>query len=178
MAATVLASAAVVMLFAGLLGTYVILREQAGGFTRAWVPEAASIPLVPANMALITLLMSSVTVQWAVYAIRRDDRRNAYLAMGLTVLFGVAYINAMAFWIGQLGVGIANSAYSLIVYATLGGHLALTIAALLFAGLTTFRALAGRVTPRHHESLAACTLFWHLTVLLAVAVVSVVVWFK
>ena len=52
-----------------------------------WIPPG-TISLVPGGMMMLTMAMSVVIMQWAVYAIARDDRPHAYLALGLTGLFG------------------------------------------------------------------------------------------
>ena len=44
-------------------------------------------------MMLLTLIVSAVTMQWAVSAIKHNDRTNTYLALGVTFLLGFAYIN-------------------------------------------------------------------------------------
>jgi hypothetical protein len=39
-------------------------------------------------MMMVTAAMSVVTMAWAVQAIGNDDRKNAYIALGITLLFG------------------------------------------------------------------------------------------
>src|SRR5688572_3082534 len=97
MIGTALAAAAVFMLIAGLAGVYLTLRDAAGGTTETWIPEGATVNDVAINTAFIGLLMSSITMQWAVYAIARNDRRNAYVALAITALIGVAFANSMVF---------------------------------------------------------------------------------
>ena len=177
MIATALGIAGAAMLLMTLVGAYLSLRTAAGGTTGDWVPDGASLPLVPANIALITLLMSSVTVQWAITAIGRNDRSNGYLALGLTVLFGFAYVNSIVFYIGQLGVGI-DSTYGVVTYATLGAHLALTVVGIVFLASTAFRALGGHFSPRDREGLAAAAMAWHAVVAGFVPVIAAVVWLK
>jgi len=178
MAATGLSIAGLTMFFAGLLGTYFAVRASAGGTTSAWVPEEASLPLVQGNMALVTILMSAVTMQWAVYAMGRNDRQNSYIALGLTFMLGLAYINSLAFYISQLGIGIADTTYGVLTYGILGAHMALMITALVFVALMAFRALGGQFSAREKEGLAAAAMFWHFTVVVFIGVVATVVWVK
>ena len=70
----------------------------AGGATA--LPEGTVLPLTPGNMGLVTLAMSAVTVAWVVYALRNDDRPHAYFALGLTLVFGVAFIVVVLFFRG------------------------------------------------------------------------------
>ena len=60
------------------------------------MPEGATIPLQQPNTMFITLIMSVFTMQWAVAAIAKNDRVNAYLAMGLTLMLGIATIKPNA----------------------------------------------------------------------------------
>src|SRR5687768_8662412 len=90
---TSLAAAGSAMLFVGLLAIYTTLRAQAFASTGDWIPDGVNIPLTPPNMAAVTLIMSVVTIHWAVYAIGNDDRQNAYVALGLTAFLGLAYAN-------------------------------------------------------------------------------------
>lgn len=176
--ATGLSMAAVAMFFAGLLGSYFAMRAAAGGTTSDWVPEGASLPLTQGNMALVTLLMSAVTMQWAVWAMARNDRQNSYIALGLTFVLGLAFLNSMVFYVSQLETGIAESTYGVITYAILGSQMALTIAALVFVALMAFRALGGQFSARDREGLAAAAMFWHFTIVIFVAVLATVVWTK
>jgi heme/copper-type cytochrome/quinol oxidase subunit 3 len=176
--ATALGVAAAAMLMAGLIGIYLEQRAAAGGTTADWLPEGASLPLLPANMALITMLMSSITVQWAVYAMGRNDRRHVYLALGLTTLFGVSFINSMGFLFSQLGTGIGDSVFGTMAYAVLGTMTAYVIAAIVFVVLMGFRALGGQFSPRDREGLASAALAWHFVVLCWFVVNATVVWMK
>ena len=177
MVATAFGVTAAAVLFVTLVGVYLTLRAEAGG-TAEWLPEGVSLPLVPANMALITLLMSSVSIQWAITAMGRNDRKHAYLALGLTLLFGLAYINSAVFYVGQLGIGIGDGAYGVVVYAMYGTHIALAIASIVFLVATAFRALGGQYSPRDREGLAASAVAWHAMVAGYVLILATVVWLK
>ena len=178
MVATGVSIAAVAMFFAGLIGTYFALRAQAGGTTSDWVADGTSLPLVPGNMALVTLLMAAVTMQWAVWAIGRNDRQNTYIALGVTFFLGLAFINSLVFYLSQLATGIADTTYGVLVYAILGSHLVLTIAALVFVAVAAYRALGGQFGPRDREGIAAAAMFWHFTVAVFVPVIAAVIWIK
>ena len=82
--ATAFGTAAVVMVMVTLIGAYLAARSAAGA---EWLADN-DIPLTQPNMQLLTLGMSVVTMQWAVYSITRDDRGHTYLALGVTLLLG------------------------------------------------------------------------------------------
>src|SRR5262245_8065289 len=98
---TAFATAAVLMYFAGLFGVYLQQPSASLAEGNAWLPKG-TIPLPPGSMMMVTMVMSAVTMQWAVYAIARDDRMRSYLALGLTALFGVAVINQTVYLYTQM----------------------------------------------------------------------------
>ena len=80
------------MVFIGLIGIYLTSRSDVIGSGSTWLPEGSTIPLQQPNTMFMTLLMTVVTMQWAVSAISKNDRVNAYLALGLTLMLGIATI--------------------------------------------------------------------------------------
>jgi cytochrome c oxidase subunit III len=167
--ATVLSSAALVMVFAGLLGAYVQLRAAADG---PWLPENVTIPLTPPDMAAVTLLMSVVTIHWARYAIRNDDRSNTYVALGLSLVLGLAYINSAIYLYTQMGASVGGSIPELLIFAISGAHLAAMVGAMVFAALMAFRTLGGQYSGRDHEGISAAVVLWDTTV-----VIYLVIWY-
>ena len=76
--------------------------------------------------------MSSFTVQWAAWAIARDARGQAYLALGITALMGVAFINQTSFLFKVAEVTLDQTGRPYF-YAVTVGHLAMMVAALRHA---------------------------------------------
>src|SRR6476620_4336743 len=161
---TALASAAVFMMFAGLIGVYLSYRSQSLRSTGKWLPTGAVIPLTPANTAMFTLLLSVVTMRWAVYAVTNNDRPHAYVALGLTILFGLCFINMTTFLYTQRHLGVSKSPAGVLIYVITGAHLVLVMIALLYAALMTFRTLGGEYAGRDREGITAASLFWYVTV--------------
>ena len=71
---TAFASAAAIMTFVGLIGIYLTQRASIIGAGDTWIPKGSTIPLQQPTTMLFTLLMSAVTMQWAVHAIANNDR--------------------------------------------------------------------------------------------------------
>jgi heme/copper-type cytochrome/quinol oxidase subunit 3 len=158
---TALICAAAAMLFAGMLGVWVSLRDAAGGTTAAWLPKGVSIAMVAPNTMLIIMFGASVLAQWAVYAMNQDDRRDTIVAVALLVVFGIAVFNAQAFIYQQLELAIGADKYSNLFYAVTGTFLAALIAGLVMAVVVIFRSLGGRYTSKRHEGISALALYWH-----------------
>jgi heme/copper-type cytochrome/quinol oxidase subunit 3 len=152
---TAFATAGVVMVMLTLIGAYLAARDLAGA---EWLGENV-IPLTQPNMQMFALALSVVTVQWAVYAASNDDRPSAFLAIALTLVLGVAFINQTTFLYKMAAVTKAQPEGPLF-YAVTGGHLAMMAAAMAFLVFVGFRALAGQYTSRNPDGISAAALFW------------------
>jgi cytochrome c oxidase subunit III len=160
------------MMFAGLIGIYLSYRTHAIATTGTWLPKGATIPLTPANTAFFTLLLSVVTMRWAVYAVTENDRQHAYLALGLTIMFGVCFINMTSFLYSQMKLGVSRTAPGVLIHTITGAHLAMVVIGLVFAALMTFRTLGGEYAGNDREGISAAALFWYGTV-----AVYALIWF-
>jgi heme/copper-type cytochrome/quinol oxidase subunit 3 len=153
---TAFGTAGVVMALVTLVGTYIATRDAAGA---AWLAEN-DIPLTQPNMQLVTMGMSAVSMQWAVWAIARDDRYHTYMALGVTLLLGVAFVNQTTFLFSFAGITLSQPEGPLF-YAVTAGHLAMVVAGIVFILLMSFRALGGQFSSRQPDGIAAAALFWY-----------------
>lgn len=171
MIGTAFACAGALMFFAGLLAMYLSRRSELITAGDSWLPEDVTIPLQQPNVLLFTMLASAITVQWAVYAIARNDRVNTYLALGLTFIFGIAFINMQSYLYTLMQFDITANQQAVLVYAISGAHLVMVVVAMIFVALMAFRALAGQESRRQHDGISAAALFWYTSV-----VVYSVIW--
>lgn len=169
---TALGIAGSFMLFAGLIGIYLATRADVLAAGQAWLPKGAVIPLTPGTITLVTFVMSGVTMQWSVYAIGNNDRQHAIMALAMTMLFGICSVNATTFLYTQMHLGVADSSAGVLIYVITGAHIAMTVAALVFAALMTFRTLGGEYSGRDREGIVAASLFWYATI-----AVYAVIWY-
>lgn len=167
---TAFASAATIMTFVGLIGIYLTQRAAIIGAGDTWLPKGSTIPLQQPNTMLFTLLMSVVTMQWAVHAIANNDRTNAYLALAITIFFGFSTVVMTWYLYGLLKLDIAANSQSVLIYTITGLHLMLLVVAMLFIALMSFRALGGSFDARQHDGITAAALFWYAMVLVYVLI--------
>jgi heme/copper-type cytochrome/quinol oxidase subunit 3 len=160
---TALASAAAFMVIVGMLGVYLSARSAVLAEGATWLPDGANLPLTPGTIAFATMLLSAVTMAWAVYSVGNNDRPMAYLALGLTIFFGLAVINATSFLYTEVGLAVTTET-GLLFYAVTGTHIAMIIAGLVFASVMTIRTLGGEYHGRDREGLVAAALFWYVTI--------------
>ena len=161
---TAFAAAASFMVFVGLIGIYLAARADVIASGTAWLPKGVTIPLQQPNTMFITLIMSVFTMQWAVAAIAKNDRVNAYLAMGLTLMLGIATIVMTTYLWYLMKFDIASGIQGVLIYTITGAHIVMLVVAMIFVALMGLRALGGQFTARQHDGITAAAVFWYAMV--------------
>jgi heme/copper-type cytochrome/quinol oxidase subunit 3 len=158
------AATASALVILSILAVYLQVRSDnlAGGGTA--FPKGTTIPLTPGTMGWVTLLMAGVTTAWAVYSLRNDDRPHAYVALGLTLVFGIAFINSTVYLYQQLAVSPTSSPIAGLLYAATGAHLVMVVLGMLFLTAMGVQALGGQLAGREAEGMSAAALYWYVTI--------------
>ena len=153
-----------------MLAAYLQIRGErlADGVTA--LPDGVVLPLTPGGMGMTTLAMSAITVAWLVHSLRTADRIHAYLALGVSVLLGIAFINATVYLYQELGMGFTAGGTAALLYAVTGTHLVMTAVGLIFLAVMGFQALGGQLTGRDAEGMSAAALYWYVTVAVYAAI--------
>jgi heme/copper-type cytochrome/quinol oxidase subunit 3 len=153
-----LVSVAAGMLLLSLVGIYLARRADVINDGEAWIPDGAVLPIAQPSMVLFTMILSSITVLWASYALRNDDRSNAYLALAVTFVLGFAAANQATYLFGGLGMGVDTEA-GLLVLVISSTWLVWLVAAMAFLALMAFRALSGQYR-RIPDGVDAAAVLW------------------
>jgi len=103
------------MIMAALVAAWV----NVGHFTHPWPPKGVEISNYDGTMLVLTMLMSSVTVEWGILAARRAMRSQAATAFALTIGFGVAFLNLAWFFGKRIGFGPSSSPYAVLLFSML-----------------------------------------------------------
>lgn len=172
--ASLLASAGGLMFFGALIGAYLHLREH----TTAWPPEHTDVDDYLGNMLMITMLLSSVTVEWAASAVRRGLQRQASAAFGITIGLGLAFVNLLWFAATQAEYGAATHPFGTVVTAMVVVLGLLVGVGVAFVALTLFRVLGAQVSAADPDQARAVGWYWQFTVVASVAVWYTVVVLK
>ena len=152
------------------LAVYLQVRDDFLASGATTLPDDVLLPLTPGGMGMVTLAMSVITVAWAVWALRRDDRPHAYLALGVTLLLGVAFLNSTAYLYQQLSLPLTASATGALLYVVTGSHLVMVVVGLAFIMVMGFQSLGGQLTGRDAEGMSAAALYWYVTVAVYTAI--------
>lgn len=154
------------MFFGTLIGAYVLLRSRLEPFP----PEGASLDNYLGNMLVITIALSSATVEWAYSAVRRGLRGQAATAYGITAGLGLAFVNLLWFTATHADYGAGTHPYGTVVTlmaVALGILVGLGIA---FAALTAFRVAGEQVSAVDTDQARSLGWYWQFTVVASVAV--------
>ena len=175
---TGIAVAAGTMLMGGMLALWLRFRAaaptrpSADGFKliKDWLPADLKMPEVVTNVGILSFVVMCVMVQWAAYAARRSDSKHVVAALSLTLLFGIAILNAQAAIFVQFNVGVASGTYQSMFYAIVGTLTVLIVSGLVFTVASLFKSIGGRAT--NTDLLNAHALYWYF-----LAAAYTAVWF-
>ena len=116
-------------------------------------------------LGTICLLSSSLTVHYAVSALRRDKLRNCTLGLAATVLLGAIFLLTTGLeWyhlIRDDGLTIRTNLFGTTFYSLVGLHATHVIIGLIMLTIALVIALRGRITESHAERLDVLSLYWH-----------------
>ncbi|MBA2315536.1 MAG: heme-copper oxidase subunit III [Chloroflexi bacterium] len=157
-----------VMFFAGLFAAYFNVRAN----TTPWPPfregtggEQFHLEILPlVGPATVLLIVSSLTCQLGVWAIRRNDRTGLVRNIAVTVVLGVVFLIMQATDYGLLyseGVTLDAGTFGTTYYTLTGFHGAHVFAGVVMLSVVLYRGLAGQFSSRHHDAVEATSLYWH-----------------
>ena len=159
----VLFIASEVMFFGGLFGAYFTIRSAA----TSWPPEGAgSAHLETWYAAVLTtiLVSSSVTMQFGVWAIRRNDQRRLLLWLAVTLVLGVMFLagqaNEYRTLIGE-GMTLSSGVFGSTFFTLTGFHGAHVAGGAAFILIVLLRARSGQFTARYHDTVEMASYYWH-----------------
>jgi cytochrome c oxidase subunit 3 len=168
-----------VMFFAGLFAAYFNVRltsphwpplvnEQEAEAFNLHTPEH----LVVAGTLTAILVLSSVTMQLGIWAIRRGDRKAFLRATAVTLFLGVVFLVGQVWDYTQLEFGITDTAFGSTFYTLTGFHGAHVLGGAVMLSVVLYRGLAGQFTARHHDAVEATSLYWHFVDVVWIALFS------
>ena len=160
-----------VMFFGGLFAAYFSLRANAPQWPPI-DPNSTAIPPEPFHLAIlpfvgpatVLLILSSFSCQWAVWAIRRDDRTVFVRGMTVTVILGIVFLGMqMADYalLGSEGLTLSSGTYGTTYFTLTGFHGAHVFGGVIMLGVMLYRGMAGQFTSRHYDAVEGASLYWH-----------------
>jgi cytochrome c oxidase subunit 3 len=170
-----------VMFFSGLFAAYFSVRAG----TLHWPPGPAenvpvelakhfdlhAEPFYAAGLTLI-LIISSVTCQLGVWAIRRDDRTGFIRGIGVTLVLGIVFLLGQIYDYSTIGFGVSDTPFGTTFYTLTGFHGAHVFGGAVMLSVILYRGLAGQFSSKHHDAVEAVSLYWHFVDVVWIALFS------
>jgi cytochrome c oxidase subunit 3 len=116
-------------------------------------------------LGTVCLLSSSITVHFAVSALRKADIRGCTLGLAGTVLLGAIFLmTTTREWyhlIHDFGLTIRTNLFGTTFYSLVGLHATHVVVGLMMLTTALALLLSGRVNEKHAERLEVLSLYWH-----------------
>jgi cytochrome c oxidase subunit 3 len=147
------------MIFAALTSAYVI-RHEKGDWMLFELPQLFYI-------STAVILVSSVTMNWAVSAAKKNDYKNVKIASLITLILGLVFIvcqfQAWGVLVDQKIVfaGKYANASGSFLYALTGLHLAHLLGGILALIVVWAKAMQSKYNADNILGLKLCAIFWH-----------------
>ena len=162
-----------VMFFGGLFATYFNARATTPGH---WGPPegAPELELALAGALTVILVVSSFTMQFGVWAIRRGDTGKLKMWTGITLVLGILFLMGQLYDYSQLGFGIADGVFGTTFYTLTGFHGAHVFGGAVGLTIILARALRGQFSAKNHVAVEAVSMYWHFVDVVWIAVFSTI----
>ncbi len=156
-----------VMFFGGLFAAYFSIRAASPQWPTI-NPETgqpfqlAIFPFV--GPATVLLILSSVTCQYAVWAIRRDDRTVFIRGMAVTLVLGITFLAMQLIdysALGSEGLTLSSGTYGTTYYTLTGFHGAHVFGGVIMLSVVLYRGMAGQFSAKHYDAVEGASLYWH-----------------
>ena len=149
------------MLFAGLIGMYIVIRQAQA----VWPPaDQPRLPLLVTTLNSIGLFASVVPLTIALRATRAGDSPRAAHALTVTAGLGIVFLTVQgAEWVRLVhhGLTLASSVWGGAFYVLIGCHAAHVFTAVVWLAIITTLARRGRFTPQAYAGLEMCATYWY-----------------
>jgi cytochrome c oxidase subunit 3 len=157
----VLFIASEVMFFGGLFGAYFTIRSAAPEWPP---PDTPHLSAIYAAVLTAILVSSSVTMQFGVWAIRKNNQRRLILWLAVSLLLGATFLAMQALEYANLieeGMTLSSGVFGSTFYTLTGFHGAHVAGGAAFILIVLLRARSGQFTARYHDTVEMASYYWH-----------------
>lgn len=135
---------------------------------------------IPALNTLL-LLSSAVTVTWAHWGLKKNNRRQLVIGLMITILLGLifegfqAHEYIMAYT--ELGLTLGTGIYGSTFFTLTGLHAMHVCVGIIMLTVILVRSLKGHFLPEHHFAFEAVSWYWHFVDVVWLFLFVFVYWF-
>src|SRR3990172_5702931 len=164
--AMVMVLGAETMFFAGLVGSFLVLRVGAPVWPPPFQPR---LPVLVTGLNTLVLLASGVTMARALRAVRHGDQAGLLFGLRLTSFFGALFLAVQGYeWarLVQFGLTVSSGSYGSAFYTLIGTHGVHVLVALCWLSVILAFSARKRFTPGNHMPVSICGMYWQFVVAL------------
>jgi len=155
-----------VMFFAGLIGTFLVLRLSSD----VWPPPSQPrLPVLVTGFNTVVLLASGLSMHFALRAIRSNQRALLIKWLGVTGLLAVVFLGIQGYeWVRliQFGLTMTSGLYGSTFYALIGVHGLHVLGGLVWVGIVYGKAQCHRYSSGSMTGVEVCSMYWTFVVAL------------
>jgi heme/copper-type cytochrome/quinol oxidase subunit 3 len=161
MLAIMMIIASEMMLFSGLIGTFLVYRMQAA----FWPPPA--LPRLPIEVTWVNtfvLLSSALTMTLALRAVHHSRQRLLRRYLLATLALGVTFLAVQGSeWVRLVahGLKLSSGMYGGTFYLLIGCHGAHVTAGVIWLACVVWAAMSGRYNARNAHAIELCAVYWY-----------------
>ncbi len=146
--------------FAASIVSYLVVRVRAD----VWPPEGA--PGLPAALLIstIVILLTSVSIQWAVHAVKKKQNQQLMKALYVTTGLSILFLVLQGFnWLTLVKreLIISDSLYAFTFYLLTGLHALHVIGGVVPLFVIMRKANHELYTSYHYNGIYYCAMYWH-----------------
>ncbi|HKN11919.1 MAG TPA: cytochrome c oxidase subunit 3 [Candidatus Binatus sp.] len=161
MLAIMMLIASEMMLFSGLIGSFLIFRLQAA----FWPPPALPrLPIAVTWVNTFVLLSSALTMTLALRGVHRSRQRLTRRYLLATLALGVTFLAVQGSeWVRLVahGLKLSSGAYGGTFYLLIGCHGAHVTAGVIWLACVAWLAMGGRYNARNAHGIELCAVYWY-----------------
>jgi heme/copper-type cytochrome/quinol oxidase subunit 3 len=154
------------MFFAGLIGAFIVFRVASAAWPPPFEPR---LPVAVTGVNTLILLLSGVTMHWALRAIRVGEVNRLIRRLGTTALLGSFFLMIQGYeWIRlvHFGLTLSSGVYGATFYTLIGCHGLHVLGAVIWLLVVLMLARRGKFTASRHTGVALCGMYWTFVVAL------------
>lgn len=119
---------------------------------------------IPALNTII-LLSSAVTVTWAHWGLKKNNRKQLLIGLMITIILGLIFegfqVHEYILSYTELHLTLASGIYGTTFFTLTGLHAAHVSIGIIMLTVILFRCLKGHFLPEHHFGFEAVSWYWH-----------------
>ncbi len=160
-----------IMVFGAFFTAYFFIRVAQ---SNPWPGPGAELPKLVAGFNTAVLLSSSLTIHWALTALKNNNRAAFKAGMLTTFFLGATFLFVQINEYWHLGVAPHDTAQMSVFYGLTGLHGAHVCIGLLLLAIVNVRAFRGHYSPEEHRGVEVPGIYWHFVDVMWVIVYTTV----